>query len=307
MSTAPAGPPALDSPAARRSAPISREAVFEAAWALTKAGSRPTIERIRLYLGNGTPRGSPNTVNTFLTQWWEQLAVRVAGEPMEAIHGLPPSVSATLETLWNQALLAAKETWQKDLADREQAIAERAEALERQTRELTAREQNLAGRASSLETALELAREQLAAANQRAETLEATEVRRTEEIQALQKHCRSSDAEIHDLHKQFDIDRADLLRHAETERAELTRRFDATEARLLRELDQARKLVKERIQEARRGASDARTAVKQRDRLQREFAKMQTRLAAASARMSRPTKTVTPQRGKRRKILPKLQ
>ncbi|MHB1814687.1 MAG: DNA-binding protein [Steroidobacteraceae bacterium] len=132
MSTTPAGPAATESPAARRSAPISREAVFDAAWALTKAGSRPTIERIRLYLGNGTPRGSP--VNTFLTQWWEQLAVRVAGEPMEAIHGLPPSVSATLETLWSQALVATREKWRDELARRSEAertdLARRFDAAE---------------------------------------------------------------------------------------------------------------------------------------------------------------------------------
>jgi len=283
MSTAPAGPQATESPAARRSAPISREAVFEAAWALTKAGSRPTIERIRLYLGNGTPRGSPNTVNTFLTQWWEQLAVRVAGGSMEAIHGLPPSVSATLETLWNQALLAAKETWHKDLADREQAIIERAAALERQTRELTAREQNLAGRASSLETALELAREQLAAANQRAETLEATEVRRTGEIQALQEHCRSSDAEIRDLQKQFETERAELARQAADERKNLIARFDAREAQWLREIDETRKIAKERAQELKRIRAELAAAIKQRDRLDRDLSKAKTRPSVARA------------------------
>ena len=288
MSTAPAGPQATESPAARRSAPISREAVFEAAWALTKAGSRPTIERIRLYLGNGTPRGSPNTVNSFLTQWWEQLAVRVAGGSMEAIHGLPPSVSATLETLWNQALLAAKETWLKDLADREQAIVAQAAALERQTRELTAREQNLAGRASSLETALELAREQLAAANQRAETLEATEVRRTGEIQALQEHCRSSDAEIRDLQKQFETERAELARQAAADRNALIARFDAREAQWLRDIDEARQVAKERGQEVKRIRAELAATVKQRDRLERDLSKAK----------SRPSTTRAPRRGK---------
>ncbi len=281
MNTASAGPPATESPAARRSAPISREAVFEAAWALTKAGSRPTIERIRLYLGNGTPRGSPNTVNTFLTQWWEQLAVRVAGGPMEAIHGLPPSVSATLETLWNQALLAAKETWHKDLADREQAIVERAAALEHQTRELTAREQNLAGRASSLETALELAREQLAAANQRAETLEATEVRRTGEIQALQEHCRSSDAEIRGLQKQLETERAELARQATADRNALIARFDAREAQWLRDIDEARQVAKERGQEVKRIRAELAATIKQRDRLERDLSKAKTRSSIA--------------------------
>lgn len=295
MSAAPAGPQATESPAARRSAPISREAVFEAAWALTKAGSRPTIERIRLFLGNGTPRGSPNTVNTFLTQWWEQLAVRVAGEPVEAIHGLPQNVSATLETLWNQALLAAKETWQKDLAEREQVLVERAEALERQTRDLTAREQNLAGRASSLEAALELAREQLAAANQRAETLEGTEVRRTAEIQALQEHCRSSDAEIRELQRKFEAERTELTRRSDAERAELTRRFDATEARLLRDLEQARQLARARAQEAKRASAEARAATQHRDRLQRELVKVQARPR------SRPASPAAPRPRKRAK------
>lgn len=207
---------------------------------------------------------------------------------MEAIHGLPPSVSATLETLWNQALLAAKETWHKDLAEREQAIVERAAALEHQTRELTAREQNLAGRASSLETALELAREQLAAANQRAETLEATEVRRTGEIQALQEHCRSSDAEIRDLQKQFETERAELARQATDERKNLIARFDAREAQWLRDIDEARQVAKERGQEVKRIRAELAATVKQRDRLERDLSKAKSRASVAR----------TPHRGK---------
>ncbi len=287
MNTA-AGRTAPESPAARRSAPLTREAVFEAAWALTKAGSRPTIERIRLYLGNGTPRGSPNTVNTYLTQWWEELAVRVAGEPVDAIYGLPPSVSGTLETLWNQALGAAREKWREELAGREQTLLERAQVLENQTREISAREQNLAGRASSLESALALAREQLSQANQRAETLEATEVRRTGEIQALQEHCRSSDAEIRDLQKQFDAERTELAHQAADERKNLIARFDAREAQWLREIEETRQVTKERAQEVKRIRTELTAAAKHRDRLQRELAQAK----------SRPTGARTPRRAK---------
>ena len=273
MSSSPTDGQPDESPAARRSARITREAVFAAAWALTKAGSRPTIERIRLYLGNGTPRGSPNTVNTYLTQWWEELAVRVAGEPVEAIHGLPPSVSGTLETLWNQALGAAREKWRDELADRERALLERARALEEQTREIAAREQALAGRASALEAALALAREQLAQANQRAETLEATEVRRSAEIQALQEPCRSSDAEIRRLQKQFDAERTELVHQAAADRQALLNRFETTEKQWLREIEEARQIAKERAQEIKRIRAELAVAVKQRDRLQRELDK----------------------------------
>lgn len=292
MNTTAGGQVPSESPAARRSAPTTREAVFEAAYALTKAGSRPTIERIRLYLGNGTPRGSPNTVNAFLTQWWEQLTVRLAGEPVEAIHGLPPSVSGTLETLWHQALEAAQKKGSEELADREQKLAERAEALEKQTRELAAREQNLAVRASSLEAALALARDQLAAANHRAEALEAAEVRRAQEIHELQEHCRSSDAEIRKLRRQFDAERAELTRQAATERKELTARFDATKAQWLGEIEETRQIAKERALEIKRLRAELSVAVKQRDKLRAEVAKMSTtRTGGRAPRRVKATQT----------------
>lgn len=284
MSTPSAGASATESPAARRAAPLTREQVFAAAWALTKTGSRPTIERIRLYLGNGTPRGSPNTVNTYLTQWWEELAVRVAGESVEAIHGLPPSVSGTLETLWNQALGAAREKWRDELAGRERELAERAAALKKNARDLTEREHLLEASAAAQERTLALAREQLTAANQRAETLEATEVRRTGEIAALQEHCRSSDAEIRDLQRQFEAERTELARRCDAERADLASRSDAAAARLLRALDQARELARERAQEAKRATAEARAAIQHRDRLQRELAKERAKRPARPAR-----------------------
>ena len=266
-----------ESAAARRSAPITREAVFEAADSLTKAGSRPTIERVRLYLGKGTPRGSPNTVNGFLTQWWENLTVRLAGGTVEAVQGLPPSVSGTLETLWNQALVAAKGYWQNELTKQSKSLDERAKGLETKARELTDREQHLAGQATSLETALELAREQLAAANQRAETLEATEVRRTGEIQALQEHCRSSDAEVRRLQKQFDAERTDLVHQAAADRQALLNRFEATERQWLREIEETRQIAKERAQDVKRTRAELAATVKQCDRLQRELNKAKSR------------------------------
>ncbi len=291
MSSSPTDGQVHESAAARRSAPITREAVFEAADSLTKAGSRPTIERVRLYLGKGTPRGSPNTVNGFLTQWWENLTVRLAGGTVEAVQGLPPSVSGTLETLWNQALVAAKGYWQNELTKQSKSLDERAKGLETKARELTDREQHLAGQATSLETALELAREQLAAANQRAETLEATEVRRTGEIQALQEHCRSSDAEVRRLQKQFDAERTDLVHQAAADRQALLNRFETTEKQWLREIEETRQIAKERAQDVKRIRAELEAAVKQRDRLQRDLDKARSR--STRAKPARRTKTAS--------------
>ena len=47
--------------------------VDRAADALLREGERPTIERIRLRLG----RGSPNTINPLLDAWWKRLAGRL--------------------------------------------------------------------------------------------------------------------------------------------------------------------------------------------------------------------------------------
>ncbi|WP_415750910.1 DNA-binding protein, partial [Escherichia coli] len=49
---------------------VQETEVFEAADALLGAGERPTVERVRLRLG----RGSPNTIGPLLDAWWAQLA-----------------------------------------------------------------------------------------------------------------------------------------------------------------------------------------------------------------------------------------
>ncbi|MNG36411.1 hypothetical protein D3C84_1234310 [compost metagenome] len=48
--------------------------VFAAADAVLARGERPTVERIRLELG----RGSPARVGGLLDQWWARLAERLS-------------------------------------------------------------------------------------------------------------------------------------------------------------------------------------------------------------------------------------
>ena len=56
-----------------RSRGIQEADVFEAADALLAEGKRPTIERVRLKIG----RGSPNTVSPMLERWFETLGERL--------------------------------------------------------------------------------------------------------------------------------------------------------------------------------------------------------------------------------------
>ncbi|MCC4634776.1 DNA-binding protein [Xanthomonas dyei] len=53
---------------------ITESDVHGVADALVADGERPTVERIRAYLGTG----SPNTVVRWLETWWQGLGARVA-------------------------------------------------------------------------------------------------------------------------------------------------------------------------------------------------------------------------------------
>ncbi len=132
---------------AKNSPFATREAVFSAAWDLVKSGNRPTIERVRMRLGNGIPHGSPNTVNILLQEWWKQLALHFEGSTSASFPGLPRRVAETLETLWKEAVSAAAEALRAQWANRERQLTDRITELELRVRELT--EQNQALEAKS--------------------------------------------------------------------------------------------------------------------------------------------------------------
>ena len=83
---------------------ITSADVDRAADALLHAGERPTIEKVRLKIG----RGSPNTINPLLDQWWQRLAGRLDSGPA-ALHRLPQAVAMAAESLWMNALEEARE------------------------------------------------------------------------------------------------------------------------------------------------------------------------------------------------------
>src|ERR1700736_2757755 len=196
---------------ARRAPRISRCECFAAAGGLLVAGQRPTIDRVRMRLG----RGSPNTINDHLDTWWTKLGARLRDLPGQEFPQLPERVAQNLQRLWNEALESAHEVLQGTLLEREQAIAQREQALQSQTQQLTEREHAGAARAAALEESLALAREQLSAANRRVERLEASSAE-------LQRKLEATTAEY------------------QAERTHLQEQYAATERRWLSEVDRAR-------------------------------------------------------------------
>lgn len=268
----------LGSSLPRRAPRITRDQVFSAAWELATEGHRPTIERVRMRLGGGVPRGSPNTVNAWLNEWWSQLAQRLRDKPGAALPSLPERVSMTLEALWAEALTVAREAHLATQSEREQSLIARERKVAQQAQDIDEREKALCSRAAALEEALSLAREQLIAANRRAEALEAGDRGRAVEVAALYNQLTTRDSELHRLQE--------LL---ETERDRLNRRYDAAEARWLNEVDQARQTAKEQAQELKRLAADHRAVHHDRDRLQRELTRVQAGLNTVQSRRDRLT------------------
>lgn len=103
---------------------VPEEEVFAAADAVLARGERPTVERVRLEVG----RGSPARVGNLLDQWWDRLAQRLRGETR--LPSLPPEVSQAFVSIWQQAVEFAHDVAEQAVAvQREVVMEERASAL----------------------------------------------------------------------------------------------------------------------------------------------------------------------------------
>ena len=266
-------------PFVRRAPRISQVDVFQAADALLVEGHRPTIDRVRMRLG----RGSPNTINDHLDGWWAKLGSRLRDLPGHEFPELPERVAHALQHLWNEALDGARIALQGTLLAREQAIAQHEQALEAQSRELAVREQGLATRAAGLEDSLALAREQLAAANRRAETLETTLQARDMECGRLHTRIDALEASGADLRGRFDTTTAAY----QTERAKLQEKYAATETRWLMEVDRGRQGAKEAAKDHERQLKELRGSIaslqSDRDHLNQELVEARSEVKTALA------------------------
>jgi chromosome segregation ATPase len=265
--------------AARRAPRISQADVFRAADELLVQGDRPTIDRVRMRLG----RGSPNTINDHLDAWWAKLGSRLRDLPGHEFPQLPERVAQALQHLWNEALEGAHAALQDTLLKREQALAEREHVLKIQTEHLTAREQAGVSRAAAVEESLAFAREQLSAANRRAETLETTLRERDTECVRLRTRIETLETFSADLRGKFDAATATY----QTESGKLQEHYATAEARWMTEVDRARQGAKDAVKEYERIVKELRTQIgplqTEHDHLLHELVETRAELKTAAA------------------------
>ena len=156
--------------------------VAMAADALLRQGLRPTIERVRAHLG----RGSPNTINPLLDQWWKGLALRLSGGP-DLLERIPAPAFHVLEALWVKLHMAARDRAAQELArERDDAISG-AESLEIRSQVLSLREGELNERLRRQEDRIRGLEEQLQSASlnlRRAEAERASALSRARTLEA---------------------------------------------------------------------------------------------------------------------------
>lgn len=222
---------------ARRAPRITAEDVFAAADALLIEGHRPTIDRVRMKLG----RGSPNTINEHLDRWWSQLGARLRELPAGALPGIPESIASALLNLWTLALREAHAAHAQALQSREAQLNERSNELEFLEQRLREREAALTARNEATEGALTVLRGQLSETQHRAQQLETALHEREQRLTELTTREVSLRNELSALQARLN----DELNARLTERADLQARSADAEARALREIDRARQELKE--------------------------------------------------------------
>ena len=92
---------------------IQEADVWAAADALLAEGQKPTIEKVRMHMG----RGSPNTVAPMLDAWFSTLGARLGlnQQTQTLRNSVPDEVLEAAQSLWGSALQHAQEVAEQSL------------------------------------------------------------------------------------------------------------------------------------------------------------------------------------------------
>ena len=226
---------------------VQLEDVCAAADAVLERGERPTIERIRLQLG----RGSPNTVGPMLDSWYATLGKRLnpiggAGSSgaEQAFEGspdqLPPQVLRAAKTLWARAEQLAGDRAQTAIAGQKLELMQQATELQAEREQFEAEKQRFAERASALEAAMFAKDQQILQLGRQLEELKHMLQAKTEEAELLRSDLSKQRIAM-DAMRQFTQVKDEEHRK---ERERIEERATAQERRLLSEIDRARQTAK---------------------------------------------------------------
>lgn len=213
---------------------IQESDVWAAADALLAEGQKPTIEKVRLHMG----RGSPNTVAPMLDAWFSTLGARLGlnQQTQDLRNSVPTEVLEAAQTLWGNALQHAQAAAQQSLELREQAAADIQAQLQVQQSKMQQREEGLLQQKNAMDAALALAQAQREDLSRR---LNEMQQQLSDRDQALEKQ-RQENLEQRKAKEALRAQHTKELESAAQERQRLAEQFAGNERRMLADLDRSR-------------------------------------------------------------------
>ena len=137
---------------------ITQDEVWKACDALLLEGARPTIERVRLKLG----RGSPNTVSPMLETWFKHLGARITDPgAFAAPASMPDPVHQAAQHLWEAAQAEARRDLDNRLQEGLAAAAANVEAEKERAAVAEAAAYSANAKATHLQLELDQIRQQI--------------------------------------------------------------------------------------------------------------------------------------------------
>jgi chromosome segregation ATPase len=222
---------------------ISETDVWQAADALLLEGARPTIERVRLKIG----RGSPNTVSPYLETWFKHLGARIADpHAFSAPPALPDPISQAATYFWEAAMTQARAEVAAALEAGHAELDTVRRELEVERAHLHAEAAKSAVQVQAKEEALELMRVRAADTQSRIDTLAVEVDERNRTILELRGDMARLQADRDALRGQLDSERATF----EADRKALDAREVAQASHWAAEVDRARESTKAAVARA---------------------------------------------------------
>lgn len=208
--------------------------VFAAADRVLERGERPTVERVRLELG----RGSPARVGQLLEAWWDALAKRLAGETR--LPALPTAASAAFTELWRVAMDEARAVAQREFDAQRAALDTERAQFEEARSQWSARVTEAERLQGEADVARSQALERLDDVQRLAAQLEQQAAAATERQKALETQLQTSERDRREMQEHLAAREA----AATQEREVAAHHLRAVEDRGHAEVDRARQETK---------------------------------------------------------------
>lgn len=209
---------------------ITQEQVNEAADAILGAGENPTVEKVRISLGTG----SPNTITRMLDTWRGQLGERL--RQLSALPEVPDAVGQAMIELWRLASEHAERMLDGRYADEHAALEAARLQLTQDRDHWETRLQTAETSVAQAQAARDLAEHACSTLDGQLQDSHALRADLVQQRDRLQDLCDQQAAQMEALRARLDEHQATLKTERERQEAHLR----AVEDRSHQEIDRAR-------------------------------------------------------------------